>query len=770
MKTKVTELGKLANSEFASNSLEIIKAALCGVLSLAFGQGAIFGVIAPFSAAFVAAMPAKYLPTAAIGTVLSLFLFSPRGVSGFKIAAIFFVVLMRYLLAKMTARRIKAPLNALVAVSGALLTTIVRVQLVKYTPLDMALLGIEVVLTGCFAYFFTISSNFILNPRTSPVLSYVQLISAAMFYISALCSLTSITIFNVNIGVALGVVCLSLITVRWGITGASIGSIITAISFALCSPEFIEFAGILIIAGFLAGAVSPMGKLFQFSAFILVSSFCALLLGAPSFLIYREIDSFIAAAIFVIIPKKITAHFQLSGGSDGISSVLIQKNAEIKLKFACNTVRDLKAELCSIASRFEKIDYNNLGSIADSVSGTVCKGCSRALDCWDNLYNETADAFNNLTARLKAAGNIGEEDLPRLLSDRCCKPTAVITAVNNYYSAFLSRQSTKRHISESRRIVFEQFSSLADMLYELSEEIGQINGYDESAARQAGTAFKKIECEPLQVVCALDKNSRMVVEIYTDNVLKTSEEILCEAISNACDRIFELPEISFAGGQTRLAFYEKAHYGVDFSVQQICRGGNEVCGDKFEHFCDSSGYSYFMLSDGMGSGSRAAVDSTMTCSIMSKLLHAGFGIDAAMKLINSSMTVKSTDESLSTIDVARIDLYTGEVKLYKAGAAESLALLGGELFRHSSTTLPIGIIGGVECEEFDFCMKNGDTLLMMSDGATAARGDGFAVDLLKRRPQLSVKDLAASICREAKEENSGQGDDITVAAIRLNRE
>ncbi len=56
-----------------------------------------------------------------------------------------------------------------------------------------------------------------------------------------------------------------------------------------------------------------------------------------------------------------------------------------------------------------------------------------------------------------------------------------------------------------------------------------------------------------------------------------------------------------------------------------------------------------LISDGMGCGGRAAVDGAMASNLMSKLLKAGFGIDCSLKIVNSAMLFKSTDESLATL-------------------------------------------------------------------------------------------------------------------------
>lgn len=744
----------------------LMKSLAVAVCAFGFGAGSIFGVISPFATALTAAVPISYLPTAAIGSIISMLVFSPSAASGYRIASIIAAVLLRYCLHRVTTRKLKPAFIGLISLCSILLVGIVRIQINDYKLYELLLLGIEIVLCGCMGYFFAIAANALFK-KSGLVFSYIQLISISVCFIGVVCSFSSVRLFNVNIGVVIGTLALYLIIIRYAASGGSIGAIIIGLAFALCSPDFLPFAAIFVISGFLASVFSPLGKPFIIASFVIITSFFALLSGASSFMIYNVISVFIASALFVFLPKKVMAHVELTCEREQLKSNAVQKNAEAKLRFAGETIMELSEEIGNVSKRFDEINYENPPELSDCVSDSVCKGCTMALQCWDSQYNETADAMNKMTKTAAVKGFITQDDMPQYLFERCCKPNNLINAVNNLYMQLSLRKSGKRRQKETKSIALEQLSSLSDMLFELSGEIGQICGYDEKAASKTATAFKRLEAEPLQVVCALDEFSRMAVEIYTDNVIKTNPEILCEAVSDACDRFFELPQITSAGGKTRIAFYEKAKYGVEFDLQQSCKNGNSVCGDCFESFCDGNGFNYFLLSDGMGSGSRAAIDSAMTCSIMAKLIKSGFGLESAVKLINSSLLLKSTDESLSTIDLLRIDVYTGECVLVKSGAADSFICSSGEIEVISSQALPIGILQQSECEKTTFRMKNGDMLVLCSDGALV-HGEDYVKGLIRHNTKLSCKELAVLLCGEAKTENSH--DDISVAVIRLYRE
>ena len=55
----------------------------------------------------------------------------------------------------------------------------------------------------------------------------------------------------------------------------------------------------------------------------------------------------------------------------------------------------------------------------------------------------------------------------------------------------------------------------------------------------------------------------------------------------------------------------------------------------------------FILSDGMGTGGRAAVEGALACKIMESLIKSGMSFFTAAKITNSALRVKSEDEVLS---------------------------------------------------------------------------------------------------------------------------
>ena len=85
------------------------------------------------------------------------------------------------------------------------------------------------------------------------------------------------------------------------------------------------------------------------------------------------------------------------------------------------------------------------------------------------------------------------------------------------------------------------------------------------------------------------------------------------------------------------------------------------------------------LSDGMGSGLRAAKESKTTINLLENFFEAGFNKEIALKTINSILMLRSSDEMFSTIDLTIFDKYSGEAEFIKIGAVSTFIKTQGKV-------------------------------------------------------------------------------------------
>ena len=195
----------------------------------------------------------------------------------------------------------------------------------------------------------------------------------------------------------------------------------------------------------------------------------------------------------------------------------------------------------------------------------------------------------------------------------------------------------------------------------------------------------------------------------------------------------------------------------------------DVCGDVITEF-EAGGKQYMIISDGMGSGREAALTSGVVVSLLERLIRSGAELETSLKMLNG--IVRSCGRECSaTVDIAEIDCVSGEAKFIKSGAAPSFVLRDGSIFRLQSKTVPIGIIRALDAEMIKFDVREGDTVVMISDGAARSYDEApWLLDLMTDDERLIRGDertAAVTIVSEAA--IRGSVDDITAGVMRVRR-
>lgn len=172
-----------------------------------------------------------------------------------------------------------------------------------------------------------------------------------------------------------------------------------------------------------------------------------------------------------------------------------------------------------------------------------------------------------------------------------------------------------------------------------------------------------------------------------------------------------------------------------------------------------------LISDGMGTGGRAAVDAALAAGIFPSLIMAGFGENTALKIVNSALLSKSGEESFATLDIVKIDTYTGQAEFFKAGAAASFVRQNGVFKAVEIPSTPPGIFRNVEFQTASLKLSSEDIVLLVSDGALNGDTAWIEKELNSFSEDITAQEAADKIAAEAKHRRAdGHEDDITVVA------
>lgn len=748
----------------------VIKSVLLSLLSFFVSNAKVMGSLSPFGIALTAAVPLRMSYVSFIGCCLGYAVFGKLSESLSYLAALVFVLGVKQLIKPY--RKLRENVVFLSAVTGIVSAAsgIVISAAAEDTATALVIKLLEAVLAAGMTLFCSLSYKAIFSGKPLHLYDKTETASTVIVGIMTVIALCAVEVYGNSLGRILSVFLILGAAYCGGVGGCAVVSISAAIAMALYQPDFALMGGIYVVAGFLAAVFRPTGKVGQVAIFVLTNIFGLFVVKASGAAIYSMIDVLIGTTFFMLVPErtlnkikfpaKEAAPVDVSPSQSGISA---------KLGFASKTLLDLQESIDHVSKKMNEISANNIATVYDKTADDVCKRCGLKLFCWETSYDDVMRAFHTAGKQLRASGKIAREEMPIYFTQKCCKLDDLTIDLNHNYQDFLAKENANRRVSDVRNVAIEQFNGIADMLCEVSKELAEVQYYDREAGEKVREVLQSFEETPSEINCMIDQYGRMGIELYFDAPFKTNLHIVTEALSDTLKRNFELPSRASVNREEKLSFFEKANYQMEYYAAQQPAAGCSVCGDCCDYFLDGRGFAHMILSDGMGSGGRAAIDSVMTCNLFLKLIKAGFGFEAALKLLNSSLLMKSSDESLATLDVGCIDLYTGQADFMKAGAAFSFIRKGGVVMKVGETSLPIGILQGIGYDKTTVLLDDGDIVVMVSDGVLETGEDWLAAEI-ELYGDKSARELAAYLCKEAQRRRiDGHSDDLTVIVSKIKK-
>lgn len=318
--------------------------------------------------------------------------------------------------------------------------------------------------------------------------------------------------------------------------------------------------------------------------------------------------------------------------------------------------------------------------------------------------------------------------------------------------------------TEMRQLVRDQFSILSTAVREITGRFTDETRFDTQTSAKIHAVLSSYGIRAKEVVCSnTGRTERINITAEKING-KISRSALTDDIENVCGYKLNIPDVVQDEKITHITYEKKPRYNLRTGyAQRIAQG--KMCGDSCDDFSDKDGNRIIIISDGMGTGSKAAVDGTVAAWLFSKLIAAGLGFESSLRLVNSAMIVKSTEESLATIDAVRINLNSGKADFLKAGAGITLVCKGKKIYKVGNPSMPLGILREIEPDCHSLTLKRGDKLLMMSDGVAVSAHTEIA-EKLSRFNKNDPSELAEEVVEIAeKYSKSKHPDDITAVAV-----
>ena len=549
--------------------------------------------------------------------------------------------------------------------------------------------------------------------------------------------------------------------------GSAVGSVAgVCIGAALCiDPSFRYLFPCYALSGLVAGMFSPLGQIVSAFSFGICYSIISLFQGSGSQVLISLIEVSVATAGFMIIPSKWISALGDMLNKSGISQDNhLCRHISENLSASADNIYEVAAIVNQVSEKLDSIINPEVNKLFANVQQSVCVGCENKSKCWNKMFDSTARDI------LVMCG-IEQRHKGRLpIEKRCPRQNLLLPQINEISSDYANNMAVKMKLREMRKVLTDQFSSMGDFLKETADKISTVKILDSAKSSSLKTALQDAGIYTDAVNYFTDSDGRVRIEIsIIDRPFETDRKKLKHIIEFLSKRYFSDGDIIVSDIKTTLVFEEKYLYDVHFGFCRKPLQKNSICGDSVCFISGNHGTKTAVISDGMGTGTRAAIDSKMTCSILEKLIAGGFSPLSAIKTVNSAMIMKSTDESIATIDAVAVNLYTGAADFYKAGAAISFIRSGNEIFIVKQESLPVGIIRNTAPAHTRINLQPGDIILLVSDGVTS-EDCGWINDELLSWSTNSMEDLSAHIASLAKlRSNKSTRDDITALAIKISK-
>ena len=730
------------------------------VMGLLVPRATLLGALSPFGVGLAACSAAANLPTllcVGVGYLLA----SPGLLPLRYVAAVALVAGGRWVLDALPdggRQPFVPPLLAFVACVGTGVAGLMGVGADGY---QLLLILTEAVVAGGFSLVFESAMGLTNRPR-HPLTANSQGAVIATVAV-AVCAAATVEVGGFSPGRVIAAL-LVLVYARHGReTGGCVAGCILGGGLALTSPTAAPVAMALTCGGLLAGMFARFGRVAQALMFLLGAVLISLTVTDMAVLILL-IELAIAAVLFCLFPaeweRRMTA--PLARHRDLPAAEGVRRMTALRLQTACDAINEVSRSVEEVSRRLSHHGAADIASLYRGCAASVCAACPMRGVCWDLKREETLAGLEMLTPLLRERGQVSAADLQGLPIS-CRRSDSLATHLTRGYGEYLAREEAWSRLHEIRQAVERQFGGTSALLTGLTKELHRPNGVDMPLSQSVTEVCEDYGLAVAEALCTRDERGRLSIHLLTD------EETLPEGkwhrrLEQTCGCALTVPSVAVWGDRVRVTLTEPPRYRIERAVAQRTCTGETLCGDTVQ-VCDLSGGALTVLSDGMGCGGRAAVDSTMAAGIATRLWQAEFPADAILQTVNAALLVKSREESLSTLDVAVVDTHTGRLDLYKAGAAATILCSGGRVSRLEHTGLPLGILPEVGFAHSRDTLSEGDVLLMVSDGALC--GGMAAVEEIVATHNGDMHALAQAVVDAAADAEGDHPDDITAVAIRL---
>ena len=638
-----------------------------------------------------------------------------------------------------------------------------------WTRESLVFFGTELLLCGASAYFYRIAFTPWTEKREEEGLTARQTVSLLILAGTLLLTLSNLMLpGELSVGRLAGALAVMVTASQGGIgVGATVG-VAVGLGMDLSAGGMPFYAMAYALSGVMAGAFHRQGRLASAVAYVLSNGLAVLWSWEDGLHIALLYEVFAASVIFMLLPQRALRQVGALVAPQPRQDTRERARAyvRVRLEETAAAFRELYQTM-RLTLRPGRSNDGDSAAVFDRAADRVCKHCSLQTACWQRDYVSTFNALNDALPAMLDRGRGEGGDFPAYFSNRCIKFPEFLAAANEEVSALLCRRQYQSRVRENRAAVCRQYGELAQVLGTAAAELGAELVPDpvrEKRLRQYLTA-QGIEC---QLAVYYDEAGHLRLELEGAGLAPLRQEQSVEKLS----KLVNYPLRLVAGDRRdKLVLVQSEPLMAVAGAACRKKDGQTVSGDTGAWFKHDDGALYVLLCDGMGSGRLAQQESALAVRLLEQFLKAGVRPENALRTVSAALALRGEEEiGFTTIDLLRVDLFTGETAVYKYGAAPTYVKKGTAVSRMTGAALPAGLAGGEGGlpDVIQLKLEAGDCVVLITDGITGGGGDQWLRDRLGAFDGASPKELAQSLLEES-EGQGGAADDRTVLVIRIAR-
>lgn len=618
--------------------------------------------------------------------------------------------------------------------------------------------------------------------KTKHLFSSEEVISMAILISLVLSGTWGISLAGVSIRNTLALTFILILSYINGSTVGAASGIAIGTIIGISSSSMLTFISVYGLCGLIAGTFKESGKILTASSYII--SFIILKLYSNISLEFKLVEIIIAAGVFLLVPNKIYEKINLELDWEKKQEYL-NKDYVDKIKYMLlerlnnfsHVLYNISDTLSNLANNDKLVMKNKSSALIENLADRVCGGCNMNSMCWKKEAYYTYIAFGELIQNHQE-GKKGV--MPQEIERKCIKRTILLKNTQEIVNNYIINEMWRKRLSEGREILSGQVGNMANSLKEVMEEFNSDIKLNNEAEKKVRKIFEKKGIKYNDIFCFQDKNDRLVVRLTLDSCggaqlcVKKILPLINEVVEKSMCISDEGCGIDPRTSMCTISFEETPKFYVATYVARQCKQGEKYNGDSYSFGKVNDGSYMCIISDGMGSGPEAGQESKAAVELIEKFTQAGISKATAINTVNSIMSLKfSEDEKFSTLDLSSLDLYTGDIDFMKVGAVASFIKSGNKIEVISSKSLPIGVLDKVDIDVVSKKVKNGDIVVMLSDGVLDYDNDSvgkveWLVNYLKESTISNPKELVEGIITRAKELGGGRAkDDMTAIVCKV---